>query len=163
MTDNQPSSPDDAPEPHAGPPTPPNSPAGPPASSAPPAGPPASSAPPSSPPAYSAPPASPPAYSAPAAYSAPPAYSSSPGESLAGPVQGRPPFSGMAIAGFAISCVSLFIFGFLGIVGLLLSVAALRRIRTGVARGRGLAIAGLVIGAVAAIFYLVGLLLRLGS
>jgi len=72
----------------------------------------------------------------------------------------RPPFSKLAIGGFILSVVGLFIFGFLGFIGVLLSRRALHAIRLGTARGRGLAIAGLVIGIVAAIVYIIQLILR---
>jgi hypothetical protein len=68
----------------------------------------------------------------------------------------RPPFNKMAIWGFVLSCVSLFVFGFLGLPGMILGVRGLRQIRTNGGRGRGLAIAAAIIGAAAAIFYLLG-------
>lgn len=72
----------------------------------------------------------------------------------------RPPLSKMAISGFVIACISLIVFGFLGVVGMLLCGRGLREVRTGRARGRGLAIAGVVIGAVAFTFYLVNMFVR---
>lgn len=58
----------------------------------------------------------------------------------------RPSFSKQAIAGFAVSCIALFVFGFLGILGFVLSMRGLRATRDIGLRGRGLAIAGVIIG-----------------
>ena len=72
----------------------------------------------------------------------------------------RPPMSKIAVWGFVIACVSLFVFGFIGLVGMFLGGRGLRAIRTGRARGRGLAIAGIAIGAASFIFYLVAMFIR---
>lgn len=58
-----------------------------------------------------------------------------------------PPYNGMAIAGFVLSCVSMVLccFPVTALVGLILSIAGMQQItRTGM-RGRGLAIAGLIL------------------
>ncbi|MFI5086347.1 MAG: DUF4190 domain-containing protein [Actinomycetales bacterium] len=98
--------------------------------------------------------------------------SNPPGESFNRPVpylppdyagagaQPRPPFSRQAIAGFVISCVSVFIFGFMGLVGAFMCLRSLRDVRTGRARGRGLAIAGAIIGVLSFALYVVSLFLR---
>lgn len=59
------------------------------------------------------------------------------------------PYSGLAIAGFVTSL--LWGFGFLSPVGLVLSLAALRDTQRGRKRGFGLAVAGVVIGALGTI------------
>ena len=63
------------------------------------------------------------------------------------------PFSKLAIAGFVVSCVSIFIFGWLGVLGALFSARAIGAARRGLVRGRGLAIAGFVIGVVGFVAY----------
>jgi hypothetical protein len=65
----------------------------------------------------------------------------------------RLPFSQLAIWGFVISCLSLFIFGIIGVLGVALSARGFRAARMGTARGRGLAIAGMIIGALGFLFY----------
>lgn len=70
------------------------------------------------------------------------------------PVQ-RPPFSRLAIWGFVISCVSLFVFGFIGALGAALCGRGFRAAAQGRARGKGLAIAGMIIGAVGFLFWAV--------
>lgn len=59
------------------------------------------------------------------------------------------PYSGTAIAGFVVSLVGV------GIVGLILSVLGLKDTKDGEKRGRGLAIAGAVIGAIVSIWQLI--------
>ena len=72
-------------------------------------------------------------------------------------VQGtRPPFNKMAIWGFVIACVGLFVFGFLGALAAALSLQALKAIRRTGERGKGLAIAGMCLGIFDFIFFLVG-------
>ncbi|UFS59974.1 DUF4190 domain-containing protein [Subtercola endophyticus] len=105
------------------------------------------------PPSYQAP-GVPPAYQ-PGAY--PPAPGMPPGY---GQQTQRPPFSRLVIAGFVLSCVSIFVFGFLGVLGVVLASQGLRAVRRGLARGRGLAIAAMVIGVVGFVFYAVGLILN---
>jgi hypothetical protein len=67
----------------------------------------------------------------------------------------RLPFSQLAIWGFVISCVSLFVFGFIGVLGAGLSGRGFRAAAQGRARGKGLAIAGMVIGAAGFLFWAV--------
>lgn len=62
----------------------------------------------------------------------------------------KPPVSGLAVTGFVFSL--LFGCGILSAVGLVLSLAGLRATKDGRLSGRGLAIAGVVIGAVGAAF-----------
>ena len=69
-------------------------------------------------------------------------------------VKARPPFSKAAIAGFIISCVGLFVFAMLGPLGAAISGFGLRRAKEQGLRGRGLAIAGIIIGAADFAFYL---------
>ncbi|MHC6222091.1 DUF4190 domain-containing protein [Arthrobacter sp. MMS24-S77] len=71
-----------------------------------------------------------------------------------GPTQVRPPFSKAAITGFIISCVGLFVFAMAGPLGTAISGIGFRRAREHGLRGRGLAIAGMVIGIVDFAFYL---------
>ncbi|QNE37198.1 DUF4190 domain-containing protein [Leifsonia shinshuensis] len=71
------------------------------------------------------------------------------------PVAPPLPFSQQAIWGFVISCVSLFVFGFLGLLGVLLASRGFRAASQGRARGRGLAIAGMIVGTVGFLFYAV--------
>ena len=71
-----------------------------------------------------------------------------------------PPVSKQAISGLIVACISLFIFGFLGVIGTALCWRGLREIRSGKAHGRGLAIAGAVIGVLSFIFYLVSILVH---
>lgn len=74
----------------------------------------------------------------------------------------RLPFSKLAIAGFVISCFSLFAFGWVGAIGALLSSRGLQASRRGEVRGRGLAIAGFVIGAIGFLAYAAIFLVRKG-
>jgi len=55
-------------------------------------------------------------------------------------------FNGLAIAGFVCSIVGIFSYGVGSAVGVILSHFALRQIARDGTRGRGLAIAGLVVG-----------------
>lgn len=60
------------------------------------------------------------------------------------------PMSGLAIAGFCVGILSLFLinlFGFVGFVGFILSLVALLTIKN-LRRGKGLAIAGIVLGGI---------------
>jgi hypothetical protein len=68
---------------------------------------------------------------------------------------GLAPFNKFAIWGFVIACVSMFIFGILGIAGAILSQRAIKQIALSGERGRGLAIAGTIIGIVAVVLYFV--------
>lgn len=67
--------------------------------------------------------------------------------------QSRPPFSRTAIWGFVIGCVGLFVFGFMGVLAVTLSARGLRKTRTLGLRGRGLAVAGIVLGLVDFLYY----------
>lgn len=78
-----------------------------------------------------------------------------PGALPAVPAPERLPFSKPAIWGFVISCVSLFVFGFIGALGAVISARGFRAARQGTARGRGLAIAGMIIGTVGFLYYAV--------
>ncbi|WP_427018749.1 DUF4190 domain-containing protein [Pseudarthrobacter sp. P1] len=71
------------------------------------------------------------------------------------PVQARAPFSKAAIAGFIISCVGLFVFAVAGPLGTAISGIGFRRATDRGLRGRGLAIAGMILGVVDFAFYLV--------
>jgi hypothetical protein len=73
------------------------------------------------------------------------------------------PFSKLAIAGFVISCVSIFVFGVIGAVGVTLSARGFRDARRGVARGRGLAIAGMIIGTIGFLYYVVNFIFHAGN
>ncbi|MEC5152529.1 DUF4190 domain-containing protein [Cryobacterium sp. GrIS_2_6] len=68
----------------------------------------------------------------------------------------RRPFSKMAIWGFVLACIGLIVFGFVGALAATLSGRALRTIRQTGARGRGLAIAGMCIGLIDFVFYVMG-------
>lgn len=61
-------------------------------------------------------------------------------------------FNGLSIAGFSLSCAAIIsnilLFGLPGIVGLILSIVGLCQCNKRSEKGRGLAIAGIVIGAV---------------
>lgn len=106
-----------------------------------------------SPPSYGAPqfPAPPPSYGPTAAYGGPPSYGT-PG--AWGPPLGygalvQPPTEGLAIASLVTSIAGLLVLGGLpGPVGVGLGIGALRRIRRRGTKGRGMAIAGVVVGAV---------------
>jgi hypothetical protein len=55
----------------------------------------------------------------------------------------------------------MFVFGFLGALGVILSARGFRDARRGIVRGRGLAIAGIIIGLLAFVFYAIGVIMRL--
>ncbi len=65
----------------------------------------------------------------------------------------RLPISKMVIWGFIVSLISLVVFGALGVLGVVLTRQGLRAIKAGSARGRGLAIAAIVMGIVGFAFY----------
>ncbi|MDQ1580645.1 MAG: hypothetical protein QOD05_1420 [Microbacteriaceae bacterium] len=73
----------------------------------------------------------------------------------------RLPLSRWTIYGFVLAFISLFIFGFLGALGVILSARGFRDSRRGIVRGRGLAIAGIIIGFLAFVFYAIGVIMRL--
>jgi amino acid transporter len=87
----------------------------------------------------------------PSARTTPPAPDSTPG---------RLPFSKWTIWGFVLACISLFVFGFLGAIGVVLSARGFRDARRGIVRGRGLAIAGIIIGLVGFAFYAINFIIR---
>lgn len=72
----------------------------------------------------------------------------------------RPRFSKQAITGFVIACISMFFFGFAAIIAVFSCVRALGEIRTGAARGRGLAIAGIIVGSLSFVFYILNMFIR---
>lgn len=60
-------------------------------------------------------------------------------------------YNGLSIAGFSLSCAAIifnFLFGLPGVVGLILSIVGLCQCNNRSEKGRGLAIAGIAIGAV---------------
>ena len=69
------------------------------------------------------------------------------------PAAPRPPVSQLAIWGFVISCLSLFVFGFIGALGAALSGRGFRAAAQGRVRGKGLALAGVIIGAAGFLFW----------
>ena len=72
------------------------------------------------------------------------------------PPQGQQlPFSQLAIWGFVISCVSLFVFGVIGALGAAIAARGYRAARLGQARGGGLAIAVMIVGAIGFMLYAV--------
>lgn len=76
------------------------------------------------------------------------------------PTNEQPPvkrkFSGMGIAGFVVSLVGLFFAAIVcGTIGIILSSAAFGETKQGAKRGRGLAIAGLVVGIIDVITFFV--------
>jgi len=73
---------------------------------------------------------------------------------------GQLPFSKSAIWGFVISCVSVFVFGFLGSLGVVLSRRGFQAARLGTARGRGLAIAGMIIGMAGFLYYVINFIVH---
>ena len=68
-------------------------------------------------------------------------------------------YNGLAVAGFVVSLVSLFInfWGIIGIVGLILSAFGMQKVKLLNQKGRGLAIAGLVIGIISAVWGLLSI------
>ncbi|MHA7270262.1 DUF4190 domain-containing protein [Arthrobacter sp. HLT1-20] len=72
----------------------------------------------------------------------------------------RPAFSKQAISGFIVACISMLVFGFMSIVGVYFCVRALREVRSGAARGRGLAIAGITVGSLSFVLYVANMFIR---
>ncbi len=72
-----------------------------------------------------------------------------------------PPYNGMAIAGFVLSCVSMVFccFPITSIVGIVLSIISMPQINQRGQRGKGLAIAGLILNALVIVFWLLMLIL----
>ena len=58
-----------------------------------------------------------------------------------------------AIFSFVFSIISFFIFGWLSIAGVSLGIVALKEIKSTNEKGKGLAIAGLILGAIALVLY----------
>jgi amino acid transporter len=87
----------------------------------------------------------------PSTWTTPPAPDSAPA---------RLPFSKWTIWGFVLACISLFVFGFLGAIGVVLSARGFRDARRGIVRGRGLAIAGIIVGLVGFVFYAINFIIR---
>ncbi|MDQ1608087.1 MAG: hypothetical protein QOE16_819 [Microbacteriaceae bacterium] len=79
---------------------------------------------------------------------------------LAAATPARLPFSKWTIWGFVLACISLFVFGFLGAIGVVLSARGFRDARRGIVRGRGLAIAGIIVGLVGFVFYAINFIIR---
>lgn len=65
----------------------------------------------------------------------------------------RPPFSKAAIAGFVLGCIGLFVFAFIGPLATAISRVGLNHTKKRGLRGRGLAIAGMIIGVADFAFY----------
>jgi len=65
----------------------------------------------------------------------------------------RLPFSQLTIWGLVISCASLFVFGFIGALGAAISGQGFRAAAQGRARGKGLALAGIIIGAAGFVYW----------
>ena len=72
----------------------------------------------------------------------------------------RLPFSWLAIWGFVLSCASIFMFGFIGALGATLSSRGFRAARQGIVRGRGLAIAGMIIGLIGFLYYAINFIVH---
>ena len=67
-----------------------------------------------------------------------------------------PPYNGMAVGGFVLSCVSLVLccFPVTALVGLVLSITSLPQIDRRGERGKGLAVAGIILNALVLLFWL---------
>ena len=74
---------------------------------------------------------------------------------------GKPPLNIMAIVGFIIGCVSVLIsfWGIYGTVALVLSLVGLVQINNNGGGGKGLAIAGMVMGAVSVLYVFISALI----
>ena len=69
------------------------------------------------------------------------------------------PWSGLGIAGFVCSVVSFFFLGIiLGPLGLVLSILGYRQTSQGTHRGRGLALAGIIIGGICTALAVIGII-----
>lgn len=64
------------------------------------------------------------------------------------------PTSRTALIGLAASAVGFFIFGFLGLVGIVIGIRAVLEIRAGKAKGMWIAIAAIVLGTICLLAYL---------
>lgn len=107
-------------------------------------------------------------------YSQPPVYNPPPVQPPYTPVQPtnpyyvapqppQPPYNGMSIAGFVLSCVSMVLccFPITAIIGLILSIVSLPQMTKTGDRGKGLAIAGLILNGLVILFWIVMLILSL--
>ena len=77
----------------------------------------------------------------------------------------QPPYNGMAIGGFVLACVSLILccFPITSIVGLVLSIISMPQIDRRGERGKGLAVAGIVLNALVVLGWLVMFILSLAG
>lgn len=68
-----------------------------------------------------------------------------------------PPYNGMAVGGFVLSCVSLVLccFPITALVGLVLSIISLPQIDRRGERGKGLAVAGIILNSLVVLFWIV--------
>ena len=60
----------------------------------------------------------------------------------------------MAIAGFVLGLISYFIYGFLGILGLIFSIIGMNQTKDGKYSKRGFAIAGVVLSSISLAFWI---------
>ena len=72
------------------------------------------------------------------------------------PFENAAPCSGMAVASMVLGIISMFInpLTILGILALILGLVALPQTAGGVRRGRGMAIAGIILGCIAVIYFI---------
>jgi Domain of unknown function (DUF4190) len=118
------------------------------------------------PPPYAPPPQP---YGAPPGWQVPPPYGQPPyGQPPQPPPYGAPPgysrygyprptsTNGFAIAALACSLALSWLFGVGGLLGIIFGIIGIRQCRANNERGYGLAVAGLVIGSIVVLFWLVG-------
>lgn len=74
-----------------------------------------------------------------------------------------PPQSGLAIAAMIVSLCGLVTCGLSGVVGLILGIVALQQVRRTGARGRGMAITGIVVGAVFTVLFVLFVVLAVAT
>ena len=74
------------------------------------------------------------------------------------PVVQQPKTNGLAVAGFVCSIVGWFCCGITSIIGVILSIVALSQIKNRQEGGKGLAIAGIVIGGIVMVSVPLGVL-----
>lgn len=122
---------------------------------------------PATPPQPAATPAPTPSTAAP--YPMPPAYQSTASQYGYTGTQGQNPaytqqsttlpWTGLGIAGFVCSIVSLFFLGiFLGPLGIILSILGYQQTSQGTHRGRGLALAGIIVGGICTALAVIGII-----
>ena len=72
------------------------------------------------------------------------------------PYESAAPYSGVAVACMVLGIISMFInpLTILGILALILGLVALPQTAGGVRRGRGMAIAGIILGCIAVIYFI---------